>query len=165
MVLRAKRRLKDSEARQVFREFVDRYPLSEQKLKSAKEFEELIVEGGGAVVFVDGRPLILRTKEVLLPSLKFDELVGSLPKVVVDMGAVPHVVNGAKVMRPGIRQLSSAFAKGDLVAIADEKFGKVIALGVAEMDSEAMKSIEKGKAVANVHYVGDMFWAAFGAPK
>ncbi len=160
----ARRHLKDSEVRQVIREFAEWYPRAEQKLKSAERFEELVVEGG-SVFFVDEKPLILRTKVRLLPSLKFDELVGSLPRIVVDMGAVPHVVNGAQVMRPGIRQLNYAFAKGDLVAIVDEKFGKTIALGIAELDSEAMKSMGKGKAVRNVHYVGDVFWAAFGVSK
>jgi len=88
-----------------------------------------------------------------------------LPRIVVDMGAVPHVVNGAQVMRPGIRELNGAFGKGELVVIVDEKFGKAIALGVAEMDSTTMKQMSNGKAVMNVHYVGDSFWTTFGTSK
>jgi PUA-domain protein len=159
-----RRHLKDSEARQVIREFIERYPGSEQKLKSAQKFEELTLEGD-SVFFVDERPLLLRKKMGFFPTLKFDELLGSLPKIVVDMGAVPHVVNGAQVMRPGIRQLNDVFAKGDLVAIVDEKFGKTVALGIAVVDSDLMKSMGKGIAVMNVHYVGDVFWAAFGGSK
>ncbi len=47
-------------------------------------------------IFVDNLPLILRRKIGLLPSLKFDKCVQSLPRVVVDMGAVAHVANGAR---------------------------------------------------------------------
>ncbi len=45
--------------------------------------------------------------------------------------------------------------------IVDEKFNKAIALGLAEMDSEAMKSQTKGKVITNLHYVGDELWKSF----
>ena len=96
----AKLHLKDKEVRQLIKEFTERYPASEPTLKSAKVFEELSVDGN-SVFFVDGKPLILRTKTELLPSLKFEELINTLPKIVVDMGAVSHVVNGAQIcVRP-----------------------------------------------------------------
>jgi len=153
------RHLKDKEARQLVKEFVGRYPASEPLLRSAREFEELRVEDG-SVIIVDGRPLILHTKIGLLPSLKFQELVSTLSRVMVDMGAVPHIVNGAQVMRPGVRQIISDFGKGELVAIIDEKFNKTIALGTAQVDSATMRSMSKGKVIHNLHYVGDSFWKA-----
>lgn len=115
------------------------------------------------VFFLNGRPLILRTKSGLLPSLKFDEVINSLPKIVVDMGAVAHLANGAHVMRPGIREIRNDFTKGELLLIVDEKFGKNIALGLADVDSTLMKSANKGKVVMNVHYVGDELWKSFTA--
>ncbi len=66
-------------------------------------------------------------------------------------------------MRPGIREIKNEFSKGNLVVIVDEKFGKAIALGLAEMDSGTMRSVNKGKVVANVHYVGDELWKSFGS--
>jgi len=123
-------------------------------------FEELPVDES-FVFFLNGRPLILRTKSGLLPSLKFDEVINSLPKIVVDMGAVAHLANGAHVMRPGIREIRNDFAKGELLLIVDEKFGKNIALGLADVDSTVMKSANKGKVVMNVHYVGDELWKSF----
>ena len=160
----AKRHLKDKEAKQLIKEFIQRYPKSEPILRSAKDFEELVVNESSAV-FVDGRPLILRTKAGLLPSLKFEELVNTFPKIVIDMGAVPHVVNGAQIMRPGIRKIKDDFGKGDLVVIVDEKFGRDIALGIADMDSSTMKTMAKGKVITNVHYVGDELWESFTASK
>jgi PUA domain protein len=160
--LPARRHLKDKEARQLLKNFTERFPSSEPTLRSVENFEELHV-AESLIFFVDGRPLILRTQAGLLPSLKFDELISGLPKIVVDMGAVAHVVNGAQIMRPGIRQFKDNFAKGDLVVIVDEKFNKAIALGLAEMNSEAMRSLKKGRVITNLHYVGDELWKSFVA--
>ena len=160
MSLPARRRLKDKEVRQLLKEFIERFPASEAILRSAKSFEELPVEQG-VVLFADGKPLILRKQGILLPSLKFDELINGMPHVVVDMGAVAHVANGAQIMRPGIKQFGGEFAKGELVVIVDERFSKAIALGLAEMNSEAMKSLTKGRVITNVHYVGDELWKSF----
>jgi PUA domain protein len=162
--LPAIRHLKDKEVRQLIKEFTERYPSSAQVFGLGKDVEELPVEGD-SVFFVNGRPLILRTKHGLFPSLKFEEFVNLLPKVVVDMGAVAHVANGAQIMRPGIKEIKGEFAKGDLLVIVDEKFGKALALGIADMDSGAMKSMSRGRVIANVHYVGDELWKSFTASK
>jgi PUA domain protein len=143
---------------------MQQYPASSSILNAANDFEELIVDDS-SIVFVDGRPLILRTQRLILPSLKFDELINTLPRVVVDMGAVAPLVNGAHVMRPGIREIKDAFVKGGIIVIVDEKFGKPIALGIADMDSGVMQSVVKGKVISNVHYVGDLLWKAFNAAK
>lgn len=160
--LPARRHLKDKEVRLLIKEFVDRYPSSEASLRSAEIIEELLVDEC-TIFFLDGRPLILRTKAGLLPSLKFEELINSLPKAVVDMGAVPHVANGAQVMRPGIKEFKTDFSKGDLVVIVDEKFGKALALCLAETDSTTARSQSKGKVFSNLHYVGDELWKSFSA--
>jgi PUA-domain protein len=158
--LPAKRHLKDKEVKQILKEFTQRYPLSEPFLRSVNDVQEQAV-GKGLVFFLNRRALFLRTESGLLPSLKFDELLSSLPKIVVDMGAVAHVANGAHVMRPGIKVIPNDFRKGDLLLIVDEKFGKNIALGIADVDSNAMKSVNKGKVIENIHYVGDDFWKSF----
>ncbi|HUK27749.1 MAG TPA: PUA domain-containing protein [Candidatus Acidoferrales bacterium] len=156
------RRLKDKEARTIVREFVAHFPNSEATLRSSKVFDELLV-GDGAVIVADGKPLILRTKRGVFPSLKFDVLIQSLPHVVVDMGAVAHIANGAHLMRPGIRNLSDDFGKGDLLVVVDEKYGKPIALGFADMDSVSMRLVTKGKVIDNFHYVGDDVWKSFSS--
>lgn len=158
----AKRHLKDKEARLLLRELLELYPSSEHLLKSAEVFEELALDGN-FVYFVDGKPLILRTGAGLLPSLKFEEFNNSLPKIVVDMGAISHVTNGAHVMRPGIREFKGDFASGSLLVIVDEKHGKAIALGRADMDSGSMRSQAKGRVITNLHFVGDEFWKSFTA--
>ncbi len=157
------RRLKDKEVKGLLREFIGRYPDTEESLASTETFDELAV-GEEMVYFADNLPLILRRKISLLPSLKFDKCVQSLPRVIVDMGAVAHVANGADIMRPGIRDIPSNFSKGDLLVILDEKYGKPLALGLAEAESTEMKSMSKGKVIKNVHFVGDELWTSYNKP-
>jgi len=157
------RRLKDKEVKGLLREFIGRYPNTEESLASVESFDELSV-GEEMVYFGNNSPLILRRKIGLLPSLKFDKCVQSLPRVVVDMGAVAHVANGADIMRPGIRDIPSNFGNGDLLVIVDEKYSKPLALGLAEVGSTEMKSMTKGKVIRNVHFVGDELWASYNKP-
>jgi PUA-domain protein len=158
------RHLKGKESKQIIKEFLERYPMSIDSLSSVSHIEEQVV-ADGVIFFADGKPLILRTKRGLIPSLKFDAVVNALPKIIVDMGAVRHVVNGAQIMRPGIRQIEGRFSNDDLVAIQDEKYRKTIALGVAEVNSEAMWSMDKGRVIDNIHFVGDTLWNSFSASK
>jgi predicted RNA-binding protein (TIGR00451 family) len=110
------------------------------------------------VIFVDGDPIALRKNGQLIPTLVNNEAIMTLPKVVVDMGAVPHVVGGADIMAPGIRKVQGDFSVGQLLVIVDEKHGKSLALGRALQDSSSLSKISKGKVIQNLHYVGDTAW-------
>ena len=153
------RRLKDKEVKGLIREIAQLYP-STAPLEAGRTFDELAVDED-FVYFVDGAPLILRTKFGLLPSLKFDKVILSLPRLTVDMGAVAHLVNGADLMRPGVKEVQGGFGEHQLVVIVDEKYGKPIAIGFADVDAEKMRTMSKGKVVKNVHYVGDELWKSF----
>ena len=154
------RHLKDRELKQVIKEFVNQFPTSIESLDSVGHLEEHTIDGN-LVFFADGKPWIVRVQGRLLPSLKYDQVLSTLPRIVIDMGAVPHIANGAHVMRPGIRQIEGQFDKDELVAILDEKYRKIIALGVAEENSETTRSATKGRVVTNIHYVGDSLWKSF----
>jgi len=78
--------------------------------------------------------------------------------VVVDMGAVKFVTNGADVMAPGIVDADEGIAEGDQVWVCDERNRKPLAVGIAVMTGERMVEEDKGKAVELVHYVGDVVW-------
>ncbi len=125
--------------------------------KSRVELEEVKDD---QVVFVDGQPLALRRKERLIPILVNTTTLSQMPKVIVDMGAVPHVVGGADVMTPGVRRVEGEFAVDGLVVVIDEKYGKHLAVGRALLESKALATAKKGKAVENLHYVGDPIWEA-----
>lgn len=74
--------------------------------------------------------------------------------VTVDAGAVSFVSDGADVMRPGIVGADDSIAEGDLVAIAEESHGKVLAIGRAMVDGSEMVG-DSGKVVESIHHVGD----------
>ena len=85
--------------------------------------------------------------------------LGNLPKVVVDMGAIRFVCNGADVMAPGITEMG-AFRVGDIVVIRDVTHGKALAIGVANRSSVDIETSKKGKVIKNLHYIGDKLWVA-----
>ncbi|MDL5362162.1 RNA-binding protein [Halalkalicoccus sp. NIPERK01] len=74
--------------------------------------------------------------------------------VTVDAGAVSFVSDGADVMRPGIVHADEAIEAGDLVAIAEESHGKVLAIGRAKTDGGDMLG-DSGKVIESLHHVGD----------
>ena len=74
--------------------------------------------------------------------------------VTVDSGAISFVSDGADVMRPGIVEADDEIDAGDLVAIAEESHGKVLAVGRAKTGGEDMGG-DSGKVVESIHYVGD----------
>lgn len=79
--------------------------------------------------------------------------------VVVDMGAVKFVTNGADVMTPGIVDADEGIVEGDQVWICDERNHKPLAVGIAILSGPGMKSEKKGKAITIIHYVGDKLWS------
>lgn len=121
--------------------------------------EEVVLDKG-KLYFADDKPLVISVAEKLFPSLANEGLLGTLPSLVVDMGAIPHICNGADIMRPGIKQIQGDFEKGMVVLVKDQKFSKPIAIGVAEAGSASIRTMSKGIAAKNVHYVGDSFWEA-----
>ena len=110
------------------------------------------------VVFVDGIAIALRRKGDLAPVLTNTAALDGMPRIVVDMGAVPHVVGGADIMAPGIRRVTGEFAERQFLVVVDEKHGKYLAVGKALVGSGPMALTKKGKVVENVHYVGDLIW-------
>jgi PUA domain protein len=116
------------------------------------------VEEGSYVAL--GDHTVVDSKGAFAPFLGDDELLKAFPKVVVDMGAIKFLTNGANVMRPGIRSFLAPFLKGDVVVVVDEKHGKALAVGMAMVDSSDGEKMEKGPVIKNVHYIGDKFWNA-----
>lgn len=122
--------------------------------------EQAELEDGTSVYLIDGVAMLARVGGVLFPTLKSPSLE-RLPAVVVDMGAVPYVCNGADVMAPGIVEVRGDFQKGSLVIVKDVEHGKSLAIGKAKISSKEMTTSKKGKVIKNLHYVGDKLWRAY----
>jgi PUA domain protein len=154
-----------------------RHPLSSKDLKSIlerakevcsplaenidrkKEIELVELATGEKLYLQDGKPIFIEEGDKLIPSLAMPQaLLNSMPEVVVDMGAVSFVVKGADVMAPGIRAVTPGAKPGDVVLVKDEKYSKGLAVGILLMERDEILTKRKGKAVKNVHYVGDKIW-------
>jgi PUA domain protein len=151
--------LKSSEAKQLLQDFKQKFPNFMVDQQAKQVIEEVLVDDG-KLFLMDNRPFAISTGSGLFPALSNEEVSKALPSVVVDMGAIPHICNGADIMRPGIKEIHGEFESGAVLVVKDVKFAKPIAIGIAEESSEAMRTTPKGKAAKNVHYVGDRFWEA-----
>jgi PUA-domain protein len=110
------------------------------------------------IVFVDGQAIAFKRDGLLVPVLTNSSAIERMPKVTVDMGAVPHVVGGADIMAPGVRKVEGSFGAKQLVVVVDEKHGKALAIGASLYDSGTLSATKKGKVITNLHYVGDSVW-------
>ena len=122
------------------------------------EFEETDWE----VVLVDGEPLVAYFDEE--PFLTVRGANAYEPErrlVTVDAGAISFVSDGADVMRPGITEASEDIEAGDLVVIAEETHGKILAVGRARVDGSEMVG-DEGKVVDSLHHVGDELFGFTG---
>ncbi len=92
-----------------------------------------------------------------IPTLRYILSNHILKTVTVDMGAVKFVVSGADIMRPGIVAWDD-FAKDEIVSVIDEKNRKPLAVGKMLVSADELSSMKTGKAVKNLHWVGDDIW-------
>ena len=117
------------------------------------------LEDGSTVYIIFKEIILARKKDILFPTL-INSAIDDLPSALVDMGAIPYVCNGADVMAPGIMDIEGEFEKDGLLVIRDVKHRKALGIGAALYSSEEMRGLKKGKAILNLHYVGDKIWAS-----
>ncbi|WP_435196813.1 RNA-binding protein [Natronomonas sp. EA1] len=119
-------------------------------------FEEVeFKDSDWEVVLVDGEPLVAFFDDEPFLTVKGANAFPPEHNVVtVDAGAVSFVSDGANVMRPGITEADDSIDEGELVAIAEETHGKVLAIGRAEVDGDDMVG-DSGRVIESIHHVGD----------
>ena len=150
--------LKEKDSKRFLLEVSKTLGIDIEQMLGSKNRVEVNETETAEIFFFDGRPLLARSNGVLFPTLYFEELFAVIPKIVVDMGAVPYVCKGADVMAPGVVAIKGEFKENDLLLIVDERHSKPLAIGVALFSSEDMKPLDSGKIVKNLHYVGDKLW-------
>jgi PUA-domain protein len=150
--------LKAKEAKQILEEASKKLGLDLDGLFGAKANVEVVESDVGEIYLIEGKPILYKTGDSVLPTLLFSEFTAKAPKIVVDMGAIPYVCKGATVMAPGIVRIEGEFGKGELVLVVDMKHGKALALGESLLDAETAKQTKKGPVVKTQHYVSDKVW-------
>ncbi len=147
--------LKDRDTKPLIEE-LNKIPGFEHLSRKSRVETEMVKSS--EVIFVDGQPVAFRREGHFVPVLTNMAALEKMPRITVDMGAVPHVVGGADIMAPGIRKVEGTFGEGELVVVIDEKHGKFLSVGRSLLASEALVATKKGKVIANIHYVGDPVW-------
>lgn len=149
----------------------DRRRLVERLRSSLPPAAELVERAGivevarlrgfeGELVLIDGVAALVLESGLAYPTLLAAHRLGlELPRVTVDMGAVPRILNGADVMVPGIVAFGE-FKAGDVVYVDDVEKRRVFAVGRALMGGEELRTAKRGKAVQTLHYAGDKLWRA-----
>ena len=115
-------------------------------------------EGDEQSILKDNKEMFFYVKEDLVPNLKIIQEQNFLKKIIVDMGAIKFVTNGADVMRPGIKEIDPEIKKGEIICVVDETHSKPLAICRALFGAEEMKTKTEGKVLENLHYVGDKRW-------
>ena len=155
---RQRHSLKSKDAKKFIQEVSERLGTDVEQFFGSKTRVEVNETETAELFIFDGRPLLARSNGKLFPTLSFEELFSAIPRIVVDMGAVPYVCKGADVMAPGVRIITGEFKENDIILVVDERHGKPLAVGAALLSSEEMKTVKGGKTVKNLHYVGDKLW-------
>ncbi|KYK30324.1 MAG: hypothetical protein AYK22_04265 [Thermoplasmatales archaeon SG8-52-3] len=124
--------------------------------KSSVETGDL---NGRIIIFIDSEPCFMFYNDKIVFTLHgLNKYKPAKNFVVVDMGAVKFVTNGADVMAPGIVDADKDIIEGNQVWICDENHHKPLAIGIALVSGNDMISKSKGKVINTIHYVGDELW-------
>ncbi|MHC1626662.1 MAG: RNA-binding protein [Methanoculleaceae archaeon] len=121
--------------------------------------EVVVTDAPWLLYLVDRRPTLMAYGDRVFPTLRgimdhpFPER-----RLVVDMGAVPYMANGADVMRPGIIDISGDIRADRPLQVVDERHSKPLAVGIALYDADHIREMVKGKCARNIHHVGDDLW-------
>ena len=118
------------------------------------EFEDL-----PDILLINNEPLLMKSDDFFIPTLKAVLKMDVNEKyATVDMGAINFVIKGADIMSPGIVDADKTIQKGDIIVINEESHKKPLAIGESMISGEEMIENNKGKAIKNLHYIGDPIW-------
>ena len=121
--------------------------------------EEVITDEGTLIVR-SGKIWFFYSDSRIIPSIYFlRESNFELPEIVVDIGAIRFITNGADVMSPGVVLFNKEISKGTLVVIREEKANSIIGVGFSLINSEDFDKSQKGKVVKLIHHLKDRIWS------
>ncbi len=150
--------MRKKEGSQIKQELMNTYQKALELIQGSDEV--IVVEEGGLKVIVLSKiPAFKQHENTYIPTLLLIKLRcrDLIPKAVVDEGAVKHVINGADIMAPGIVEIDE-IQENELISIWEPRKETPIAIGKTLMNTKTIKEVRKGKAVKNIHHVGDKLW-------
>ena len=130
-----------------------------QIIPEKARIEFIQTEAGDVLYAINNELRLWKSQEGYIPvlTLLLENKI-NLKKVIVDMGAIRFVANGADIMRPGITNIDPSIKKGDIIDIVDETHDRSLAVGKALYDAKEMEAKKSGKVVKNLHTIQDAVW-------
>ncbi|UCH31923.1 MAG: DUF1947 domain-containing protein [Candidatus Bathyarchaeota archaeon] len=158
-MVKAKRKfLRGKEARKLLLEFLRQTKLDPKFLSELKPPIELANTDHERIYFVEKEPILIESNGRIFPSLTAFKILSNMPQIIVNMGAIAPICNGADVMAPGIVKYEKDFNEGDFVVVLDEQHRKPIAITLSLYNTKKAKQFKSGKILKNIHHVGDKLW-------
>lgn len=158
IVVKKRHTIKKSEGSRVQRALADEIGAAEEQFRS-KNIEVVETNSPFTLYLIDKRPLLMEVDGRVFTTVRGAvERPFAERRITVDSGAVPYVMNGADIMRPGVVGVSPDIKKDAPCVIAEERHGKPLAIGIALYDAADLLAMEKGKVVKMLHRVGDDVW-------
>jgi malignant T-cell-amplified sequence len=128
-------------------------------LNLPKSAQANCAEPEDGIVFVGLDSLeFVQAGEKFFPYLGSQGTLALFPGAVVDEGAIKFLLNGADVMRPGVRAMDDWGGAGKMVVVREEKKGRAVAVGPSMVTSSEARDMKKGPCIKNAHHVGDRYW-------
>ncbi|MCH8519399.1 MAG: hypothetical protein LAT82_01450 [Nanoarchaeota archaeon] len=120
------------------------------------------------VLFKNKNPILIKSQAIknlqdnqsqyhFIPHLKSSQ-IKEYKTITIDVGAVPFLLKGADMMRPGITNIDNLIKKDDIIIIVDEVKGLRIGIGQSLYDSVQIKEMKSGKIIKTLHYFKDDFY-------
>ena len=131
-----------------------------QNIIPKKSQVELVkIEDYPDILLINGKPMLMQIEGKTIPTLHSMINADITEKyATVDMGAINFVIKGADIMSPGIVDADESIQPGETIVIIEETHHKPLAIGTSLISGKEMVENNKGKAIENLHYVGDSIW-------
>lgn len=125
----------------------------------ALDKKDRVVLVDNAYLSINGRLAFFQAQGRWAPTLRLLLERPLLPVISVDRGAIPFLLKGADVMRPGVVDWDANVFKGGLITVVDQEHRKPLAVAAALVDASELAALEKGRVAKTLHYVGDEIWS------
>jgi PUA-domain protein len=161
MKIKQRHFIKSSEVKSLKEEILKHYEekFINQIFPKKSRVEIILTEDGDTLYAINDVLKLWKSSEGFIPvlTLLLEKRI-DLKVVIVDMGAVRYVANGADIMRPGITKIDPKIKQGEIIEIVDEKNNRSLAVGKALFDAKDMEVKTSGKVIKNLHTVNDNIW-------
>jgi len=130
-----------------------------EEMYRSDQIEKVDTNSPFTLFLIHKQPFLMKYENWVFPTIRGAIVYPiSQRRITVDTGAIPFVINGADVMRPGIISISDDVKEGAPVTIVEDGHKKPIAVAVALFGYQEIKQQVKGKMCRTIHYVGDSLW-------